>query len=576
MFSNKTSVKLKSKLSNSKLSNLHLIKRLLIIAKPHWQWLCVGVLLATITLLANIALLSVSGWFISAMAAAGIAGVSMNYFTPAGVIRFLAILRTAGRYGERLVTHNATLLVLSELRTWFFNRLEPLAPAGLSRYRNSDLLSRLQNDIEQLDQFYLTIALPCIVAVIAVPVIYFFSYQYYPLLAAVILISLLICALISPLWVSYKTRRAGSAIATQQQALSTSIIDSIQGMRELEIYGASAAQKSQFLHCSEQLSISESQINQVNAQSQSTQLAIASLTLFISLMLLALALDTQEIEKSHFVMLLLLTLVAFEAVAPLPFAFEQLHTTLSAARRLFSLADQEPVRAEPSNPFLLATEFDTKVEQNKLSIVVANLNFSYPYTNKQILEQLSFTLNPGEKIAITGPSGKGKSTIVQLLQGFYPSPANTIKIAGVDINQLCSDHLRSYIAIVSQHSYLFHATIRDNLLLANPHASEDQLISACNTANATEFINELPLGMDTWLGETGKGLSGGQARRIHIAQALLKDAPILILDEPTEGLDTITEQLVIEAIWQLMRDKTVLLITHNPHLLNKVDRCYVL
>ena len=488
------------------------------------------------------------------------------------MIRFLAIIRTAGRYGERLVTHNATFLLLAQLRQWFYQKLEPLAPAGLQSYRSSDLLSRLQSDIEQLDNFYLSILLPSIVALIAVPILFISLHVFYPALALLILSALVIVGLLLPTWVVRKTAASGSIITEQRQQLTTAIIDGLQGMRELEIYGAKDAQLAQVSHYSKQLASSQLQINSINAQSQSTSVLVINTSLWLSLILLGIALSNNTIPQSQFVMLLLLSLAAFEAVQPLPMAFEQLSATLSAARRLFSLADQQPVRVEPKAPASLSAQ----LAQQPLSIEFKQLNFSYPNQSQQVLHHLSLVVNQGEKIAISGRSGSGKSTIVQLLQGFYPCPEGTINIAGIDINHCSGEELRQQLSVVSQHSYLFAASIRDNLLLANPKATPEQLQQACDIAAASEFIAQLPQGLDTWLGETGRGLSGGQARRIHIAQALLKNAPVLILDEPTQGLDPITEQQVMRAIWQLMKNKTVILITHNPRLLASVDRVYQL
>jgi ATP-binding cassette subfamily C protein CydC len=554
------------------MSNWLVVVRLLKLARPHWQWLSVGILLSVITLLANIALLSVAGWFIAAMAAAGIAGVSINYFTPSGVIRFLAIVRTVGRYAERLVTHNATFLMLAHLRHWFYQKLEPLAPAGLHQYRSSDLLSRLQADIEQLDNFYLRIALPVIVALISVPIIYTVSAYYYLPVALLLLFSLITTGVLLPTWVAKSCQKSGARISDQQQQLSSAMIEGLQGMRELEIYAASEQQKAHVLHCSNQLSATQTQLNNVNANGQSASLAIINLCMWGSLILLSGAVVSGQIQSGKLIMLLLLVIGAFEAVLPLPLAFEQLASTLAAAKRLFQLADQAPVRAEPVN----AQSIDQLAANQQLDITIDQLSFCYPNAEQAALSGFSFVVKQGEKIALTGKSGTGKSTIVQLLQGFYPCDRGAISIGGIDINDCSGEALRQQISLVSQSCYLFSASIRDNLLLANPKATDEALAKACEIAGATAFIEELPQGLDTWLGETGKGLSGGQARRIHIAQALLKNSPILILDEPTEGLDPITEQSVMAAIWELMANKTVILITHNPRLLKEVDRVYSL
>ncbi|MBY4675704.1 thiol reductant ABC exporter subunit CydC [Marinobacterium arenosum] len=551
----------------SRRESLALLWRLLRLAKPHWRWMALGTLLSLLTLLANIGLLAISGWFLAAMAAAGLAGVTMNYFTPAGVIRFLAIVRTAGRYGERLVTHNATFKLLSELRVWFYRRLEPLAPAGLQGLRHGDLLSRLQADIDALDHFYLRVLLPGLVALVAVPLLLLVIANYDGPLALATGLALLLAGVLIPLWLGGATRAAGRATVRDGARLRAALIDGVQGLRELILYRAADRHAEQCRQFSESLADQQQRINHCAATALLASTLVVGLLVWAALWWLIPQVTSGTRPAVELVMLVLLVMASFEAVQPLPLALEQLSTTLAAARRLFDLADQPPLRPEPACPVELP---------NSHQLELVDLRFRYSPEQPPLLRGIDLQIEPGEKIALVGASGAGKSTLVQLLLGFWPLEAGQIRLGGQSIDRLPADRLRERFAVVSQHSHLFNATVADNLRLADPTASDEALQQACRAAGIHPLIASLPDGYQTYIGEGGRGLSGGQQRRLAIAQALLKPAPILILDEPTEGLDPITEREVGETLAQAMVDRTVILISHRPALLSHMDRVLLL
>jgi ATP-binding cassette subfamily C protein CydC len=266
-------------------------------------------------------------------------------------------------------------------------------------------------------------------------------------------------------------------------------------------------------------------------------------------------------------MLVLLTLAAFEAVAPLPLAFQQLETTLTAARRLFSIADTKPAVTDPPGP---------SPRPAGHSIEIRDLRFRYPEASSWSLNGIDLELPEGQRIALVGATGSGKSTLLSLLLGFHEADSGEIRLGGEPLGAFRGDDLRERITLVSQHTHLFAATVRDNLLLAAPDASQARLEQVCETAQIRDFIRSLPDGYDTWVGETGVRMSGGQARRIAIARALLRDAPILLLDEPTEGLDARTEHDLLGAVQALMEGRSTLLVTHRPSVLEAMDEILVL
>ncbi|MGM0594217.1 MAG: ABC transporter transmembrane domain-containing protein, partial [Pseudomonadota bacterium] len=304
--------------------------RLLRLLKPYWKWMALGVLLSFLTLLANVGLMAMSGWFIAAMAIAGLAGVNMNYFSPAATIRTFAILRTVGRYGERLVTHEATFRVLAELRVWFYTRLEPLAPARLQQYRSGDLLSRIRSDIDTLDNLYLRILVPVAVALLGLVAVALFLSLYHPTLALIVVAALLLAGAGVPLLVQRLGRRPGREMVAHTSALSAHAVDGLQGMSELLVYGAAERHATQLQHHSRQLSAAQKRMGRLNGLSQAALGLLTNLAAWLVALVAIPLLASGELERPELAMLILFTIAGFEMVMPLPLAFQMLGQTLSA------------------------------------------------------------------------------------------------------------------------------------------------------------------------------------------------------------------------------------------------------
>lgn len=543
------------------------LRRLWILFQPYRGWMLLGTLAAILTLIANVTLMAAAGWFLTAMAAAGIAGVAMNYFTPAALIRGSAMIRTAGRYGERLVNHEATFRLIASLRVWFYRHLEPLAPARLQQFHSGDLLSRIRADIDALDNLYVRVLVPVAVANVSILLFTIFLLFYHPFLALSGLTFLIIAGVGLPIWSQIRGQAPGQRIAEDEGLLRTAVVDGVQGMAELTLYGATERQAQRIDGLSRRLVRDQARLSSDHGLTQAAVGLLASLSLWALLWLAIPMVHDGTILPAQLAMLALFTLASFEAVAPLPQAFQLLGRTLAAARRLFAIVDTQPAVPAPSSTSPRPRGFD---------IEIANVTFSYPGANTPALSEISLQVPEGGRAAVIGATGSGKSTLFNLLLRFWAPSAGTIRIGGEDVLDFHGDDLRRHVAVVSQHTHLFDTTIRENLLIANPEASQGALEAACRVAQIHDFISELPDGYDTWVGETGVRLSGGQGRRIAVARALLKDAPILLLDEPTEGLDAATERDLMQALGKLMAGRTVLLITHRPAGLDWVDQVLVL
>lgn len=539
-----------------------MIGRLLRLYRPHLGWLALGTLLALATLLANIGLLTLSGWFIAAMAAAGLSGTAINYFTPAAIIRGLAMVRTAGRYGERVVTHEATFRLIAQLRTWLYERIEPLAPAGLAELRSGDLLGRLQKDIDRLDAVYLRILMPIIIAVLAVLLTVTFINLYSGALALALLGLLLAGGLALPLWIWRRSRIQGPRQVELTGRLRTEAIDLVQGLAELQAYGADQRWVAQWRAAAHELIETQDRLRRPQSLAGPALGLLAHIAVLVTLLIAIPLLRSDGIAPPQLAMLALFALACFEAITPLPQAFGILAETAEAARRVFSIADRQPPAREPATPAPVPERGDLRFEHVALR---------YAPHLPPALEGIDFHLPENSLTLLTGPSGAGKTSVVNLVLRFLDPSEGQITFAGQDLRDFDSDHWRQRISVVSQDAQLVAGTLRDNLLLGRPDADQSALLAACQQARILDFVESLPDGLDTWIGETGVNVSGGQARRIAIARALLKTAPLLLLDEPTEGLDRATEREVIEALRPLLQGRTVLLISHRPLPLGQPD-----
>jgi len=528
--------------------------RLIVLFRPYWRWMAAGAALALATVLANVALMAVAGWFIASMALAGVTHVAFDYFTPSALIRACAIVRTAGRYAERLVTHEATFRLLARLRVWFYVRIEPLAPAGLERVRGADLVTRIQSDIDSLSNLYLRTLVPVATGVAGTLVVVAVAAAFSGPVAGVLLLFLVLAGAVLPGLNLVWTREPSRASVALRAELQETVVDSLQGLGELQVFGAAQRYAEKVDRLSARLIDEQAKLSRVKGISQGALAVCASAAMWCALLLAIPGVVSAALAPADIAMLALLVLASFEVVMPISTALQLVGESLAAARRIFELVDAPPEVEDPPAPAALPAGNDLSVR---------NLSFRYDKALPSVLRDLSFELPAGGRLAVVGASGAGKSTIVQLLLRFRDYSAGSIQLGGVELRECAAEAVRTRIAVVSQDTYLFNDTIRANLLVARPDADQARLEAACRDAQLHDFIVGLPRGYDTQIGEAGARLSGGQARRLAVARALLVDAPILVLDEPTEGLDTLTEQALMAALDKLMAGRSVLLITHK-------------
>lgn len=536
--------------------------RLLRLLSRSWHWQAGGILIGILVVLSNVALLALSGWFITAMALAGLHIFRMEYFLPAAAIRALAIVRTVGRYFERLITHEATLRLLSELRVWFYTQLEPLAPARLQMHRSGDLLSRIRADIDSLDNFYLRVLAPSVVAVISIVLMVLFLLGRSWGASLADLAGLAVVGLGLPMLTFRLGRAPGQEAVAQRGLLRADIADTVRGFEELKVFGALARQTARHHAGYAALGRAERRQSRIEAASGGAALFLTQLTMLAVLVIVIPAYLAKLLPGADIAMVVFLVLASFDAVGSLPAAYRALGETLAAARRIFEIADTRPAVEEPVREATHPTRFD---------VAFRHVGLRYEASAPWALDDVSLAIPAGGSLGIVGPTGSGKTSLSNLLLRFWDCERGEVLIGGVPIRALSGETVRGLCAVIAQQTHLFNTSIRENLRLARPAATEAEMQAALREAGILDEVLAMPEGLETMVGEAGTQLSGGQARRIAIARAFLKDAPILVLDEPTEGLDAVSERTVLDALTRLMRGRTTLLITHRPQALRGLN-----
>lgn len=534
--------------------------------KRHKWMLTLGIVLAIITLLASIGLLTLSGWFLSASAVAGFAGIySFNYMLPAAGVRGAAITRTAGRYFERLVSHDATFRVLQHLRIHTFSKLLPLSPAGLARYRQGELLNRIVADVDTLDHLYLRVISPLVGAFVVIMVVTIGLSVLDVTLACTLGGVMLLTLFIMPPVFYRAGKTTGQNLTHLRGQYRQQLTAWLQGQAELTIFGASDRYRAQMEATELQWHEAQRRQSELTALSQALMLLIGAVAILLMLWMAAGGVGGNAQPGALIALFVFCALAAFEALAPVTGAFQHLGQVIASAMRITELTEQEPEVTFPT---------DVSDVPVQVTLTLRDLSFSYPEQAQKALDSLSLQVNPGEHIAILGRTGCGKSTLLQLLTRAWDPQQGEILLNGRPIATLNEATLRKTISVVPQRVHLFSATLRDNLLLAAPDASDEQLADTLRHVGLEKLLDDA--GLNSWLGEGGRQLSGGELRRLAIARALLHDAPLMLLDEPTEGLDATTESQMLELLAEVMREKTLLMVTHRLRGLARFDQIIVM
>ena len=455
--------------------------------------------------------------------------------------------------------------MLQHLRIYTFSKLLPLSPAGLARYRQGELLNRVVADVDTLDHLYLRVISPLVGAFVVIMVVTIgLSFLDFTLAFTLGGIMLLTLFLMPPLF--YRAGKStGQNLTHLRGQYRQQLTAWLQGQAELTIFCVIDRYRTQLENTEIQWLEAQRRQSELTALSQAIMLLIGALAVILMLWMASGGVGGNAQPGALIALFVFCALAAFEALAPVTGAFQHLGQVIASAVRISDLTDQKPEVTFPDTQTRVA---------DRVSLTLRDVQFTYPEQSQQALKGISLQVNAGEHIAILGRTGCGKSTLLQQLTRAWDPQQGEILLNDSPIASLNEAALRQTISVVPQRVHLFSATLRDNLLLASPGSSDEALSEILRRVGLEKLLEDA--GLNSWLGEGGRQLSGGELRRLAIARALLHDAPLVLLDEPTEGLDATTESQILELLAEMMREKTVLMVTHRLRGLSRFQQIIVM
>jgi thiol reductant ABC exporter CydC subunit len=540
------------------------VLRLLSLSGIRASRVAVSVALGALTVVFGVGLMATAGYLIS-RAAERPAVLSLT--TAIVAVRFFGLARPLARYADRLWSHDLALRALGHMRARFYASIEPLAPGELQAFRRGDLMTRMIGDVDALQGLYLRGLGPPLVALAAGAVCVGTAAAFLPAAGIVLAVGLVLGGVAVPVAAGRLARKAGARQAEARGELTSEIVDLLRAAPELVVYGAEDRMLERVRSADRTLDRLARRDAVVGGLGEGLSILVAGLTVVGVLAVSVQAHAGGSLDRVLVAMLALLALASFEAVGGLPAAARELSGTLASGGRVLDLVDREPAIRDPATPLEPPTG---------ASIALERVTARYAPDEAAVLSDFDLRLEPGRRLALVGPSGAGKTTVTNLLLRFLDPSEGQVMLDGRELGGYRQEDVRATYALAGQEAHVFDSSIRANLLLARPDATESDLRAALRRAHLDDWVASLPDGLDTLVGEDGNRLSGGQRQRLTIARALLSDAPVLVLDEPTAHLDRETAEAVVGDAFAAAGDRSVLLITHRAEGLDLVDEVVTL
>lgn len=473
-----------------------------------------------------------------------------------------ALFRGILRYGEQSCNHFIAFKLLALIRDKVFVALRKLCPAKLEGRDKGDLISVITSDIELLEVFYAHTISPIAIAVLFTFSICGFLFKYSPIFSLVALLAHVTVGVVVPLIISKISGDDGQKFRDKSGNISSYILDSLRGLNEIIQYNAGDKRLDKMTKLTEDISKDEEQMKKTagkNTGITNTVILIYDLVMLF----VAVYLHEKGIVDFKAVLISVVTLISsFGPAVALANLGSTLQNTFAAGNRVLDILDEEPITRDVTGKYNI--EFK--------SVKVDNVDFAYG--DEQILSGISMDMEKDKIIGISGKSGSGKSTLLKLLMRFWAVQHGTVSVSDKNINDINTDNLREIESFVTQETHIFRDTIKNNIKIAKSDATDEEIVEACKKASLHDFIEKLPMGYDTDVGELGDTLSGGERQRIGLARAFLHDAPFMLLDEPTSNLDSLNEAVILKALKEASADKTVLLVSHRQSTMRIADNVY--
>ncbi|MFF3214636.1 thiol reductant ABC exporter subunit CydD [Streptomyces sp. NPDC002886] len=541
------------------------LKRVRGVAKAWQGRFRLGLFLGALAVGCSVGLMAVSGWLISR---ASEQPPVLYLMVAVTATRAFGMGRAVFRYAERLVSHDAVLRMLADLRVSVFQRLERIAPGGLRTHRRGDLLTRLVADADALQDYWLRWLLPVGTAVLVGTGSVAFTAWLLPGAGVVLAVGLLAAGVGVPLVSAVCARRTERRLAPARGELATRVADLLTGTAELTVAGALGGRRAAAKESDRTLTGIAARAAAVTGLGSGLSALVTGVTVVCAAAVGADAVAGGRLSGVAMAVVVLTPLAAFEAVSGLPQAVQYRQRVRRSAERVYEVIDAPVPVTEPERPEALpASPFPLRL---------TGLSARHPGQEKEALSGLDLTLEAGRRIAVVGPSGAGKTTLAQVLLRFLDQHEGSYTLGGTDARALDGDDVRRVVGLCAQDAHIFDSSVRENLRLASPGASEARLREALAAARLLEWADGLPDGLDTLVGEHGERISGGQRQRLALARALLADFPVLVLDEPAEHLDLATADALTADLLAATEGRTTVLITHRLVGLEEVDEVLVL
>ena len=541
------------------------LRRLVALARIPARAAALSVVVGALAVCFGVALMATAGYLIS-RAAEQPPILSLTVTIVA--VRFFGLARPLARYLDRLLGHDLALRALGRIRAGVYERIEPLAPAQLGGYRRGDLLARMVADVDALQGLYIRALGPPVVALVVGAACAGVTAAFLPAAALILAAGLVLAGVVVPVLAGALGRAAGRHQAATRAALTSELVELLRGAPELAVYGQEERTLARIRSLDGKLARLGRRDALVAGLGDALLVLVTGLTVAGVLAVAVAAHDANALDRVLVAMLALLALSSFDAVAPLPAAARELSATLAAGRRVLELTDTEADVRDPDSPVPPAPR--------PAAVRLEGVTARYATGEPPVLQGVDLQLDPGARVALVGPSGAGKTTVTSLLFRFLDPEQGRVTIGGRDVRDLRQADVRATFALAGQEAHLFSSTIRENLRLARPDSSDEELEEALGLAQLAGWVGSLPDGLDTFVGEAGAQLSGGQRQRLVLARALLADAPVLVLDEPTAHLDPATARALMDDVLDAAGDRTVLLITHRDEGLERMDELVTL
>ena len=561
-------------------SALQIMESLIGLVKPLLHIMLAAIILGTLGYLCAIFLTILAGQVIVHGLLTGVAGMIVPVdnmwlvFTPVKtiitVMIVMAVLRGILHYVEQYCNHFIAFKLLAIIRHKVFAALRKLCPAKLEGRDKGNLISIITTDIELLEVFYAHTISPIAIATLASIIMVIFIGRYHWLAGVLALAAYLIVGVAIPMWNGKRGSQKGMEFRTNFGELNSFVLDSLRGLDETIQYGQGEKRKEQMSERSKNLAGMQESLSKMEGSQRSFTNMVILLASFGMLALTIWLYAKGEVGFEGILTCTIAMMGSFGPVVALSSLSNNLNQTLASGERVLSLLEETPLVEEI--PGDVETSGAESMEYEFTGAEAENVTFAYG--EEVILDNYSLKLQPGKITGIHGASGSGKSTLLKLLMRFWDVQDGSVSVDGTDVRKIPTKHLRDMESYVTQETHLFHDSIANNIAIAKPGASREEIMEAAKKASIHDFIMTLPKGYDTEVGELGDTLSGGEKQRIGIARAFLHECPLILLDEPTSNLDSLNEGIILKSLKESAKKKTVVLVSHRVSTMNVADVVY--